>query len=276
MKKKISTDLNNSNDPKSSHFETNNPSINLKDGIAALKKSTLVKSKRAGDTGVGYQTEYDLDIPESNLDGPDKEGKEIKSTRDDANSRITLFTKNPLPKGTNTKVKEKYGYYDKDWTSVLILCPPSITPFEFSKCQQNEFGFKLVIDEENKKIVLLVKNYKSDKIEEIFSYSFDLLRSTIQKKLKDIIFLTRERKIIDGEEHFGAIKEVVESNEYNFERFLQLLKEGRIIFEIRIDVHSTRFKKDGTRNPKYGKPHDHNNAFRINRNEIFKKKVEKN
>lgn len=241
-------------------------------GIKSLKQSPFVKSKRSGDTGVGYQTEFDLGIPETNLSQPDKDGTEIKTTRDDASSRITLFTKNPLPRGKNTEIKEKYGYYDKNWPLIKVLCPPSITPFEFTKYERNEYGFKLVIDDQNKKISVQVKNHETREIEEIFSYSFDLLRASIQKKLKNIVFLTRERAITNGEEHFGPVKKVVVTDEYNFEHFLQLLKEGRIVFEIRIDVHETEFRKDGTRNPKYGKPHDHNNAFRINRNEIFKRK----
>jgi hypothetical protein len=241
----------------------------------ASMKGVWRKSGRPGDTGVGYTLESDFNIEENTSKKADIAGIELKTTREDATNNITLFSQNPLPRGTNTKIRKKYGYPDPEgeFPSAVVLSSPPIDTLHFTKCKQNEFGFKLYIDESNKRIGLLVKDYKRDVIiSEDFFYSFEFLCKHVKDKLKHVLIDIETRQKIAGEEHFAHNK-LISHDGLTCKKFIQLLKEGKIIFEFRIDVDRSKLlmtgKRAGQRNLRYGKPHDHGNGFRYVRCEAL-------
>lgn len=64
----------------------------------------------ASTTGIGKTLEDLLDIQENNYQEPDFGEYELKASRSNSNSMLTLFTKSPLPKGANTRLRLMYGY----------------------------------------------------------------------------------------------------------------------------------------------------------------------
>lgn len=77
-----------------------------------------ITTHRSGNTGIGKTLEDLLGIDENNYQEKDFGEYELKASRCNSNSMLTLFTKSPLPKGSNTALRLAYGYtssaYDND------------------------------------------------------------------------------------------------------------------------------------------------------------------
>jgi len=96
--------------------------------INELKKRGYIKTKRRGDTGVGYTLEQELGLSENNISGPDLKNIELKAQRRGSSSKITLFTFD----GDVWKIKPKhlilkYGYIDEKGRKALY-CTVSNNP----------------------------------------------------------------------------------------------------------------------------------------------------
>lgn len=250
----------------------NKISENLETKFSNLMKGGPKKSVRKGPAGVGNTIEYHLTIKENCKKSADIEGIEIKSTRRNTNSNITMVAPNPPPRGTNPKMRLKYGYPDpkNEFPETIMFCSAPITPQKFTnKARYTDWGFKLKIEEENKRLGLLVKNYKTgEEYQEDFFYPFELLKNHIVDKYeKEIMSLwLADRQIIGDDETFDYTENKIHDN-FSFEKFLELLRVGKIVFEFRIDIDRNEQnlggKNIGKRNPRYGKPHDHGNGFRM-------------
>ena len=77
-----------------------------------IKNKGFITSKRKGPTGIGHTLESELGLKENNLSIPDIGGYiELKSTRHNSKSMITLFTFNKavwqLPQ---KEIIQNYGY----------------------------------------------------------------------------------------------------------------------------------------------------------------------
>lgn len=77
---------------------------------------------------------------------------------------------------------------------------------------------------------------------------------SLTKKLKNLLYVTAQTKKEGGKELFYFNKADIYT-EPSFERFISLLTDGKIMYDIRIGSY-----KSG---PKYGMPHDHGSGFRI-------------
>lgn len=60
---------------------------------------------------ISYYLEHEtVSLEENNIPCPNAAMLELKSARKSANSMITLLTKSPLPRGSNTNILNKFGY----------------------------------------------------------------------------------------------------------------------------------------------------------------------
>ena len=128
-----------------------------------------------------------------------------------------------------------------------------------------KFGFKLEVNEEKRRIYILIKNLETDKIEYIeIYYEFDEIKNIIEKKLDYIAYIKAETKTENGKELFNFKRAILLSG-LTFEKFIQFIKEGLILYDIRIGVYRSGKLK--------GKTHDHGSGFRVlknNLNKVFK------
>jgi hypothetical protein len=189
---------------------------------------------------------------------------ELKSSRELSNSMVTLFTKAPThPKGINSIMRERLGEPDQkaDGLKTLHTTFSSLKFNTFFK----KFGFKLEVNEEKRRIYILVKNLETDQTEDIeIYYEFDEIKNIIEKKLDYIAYIKTETKTEDGKELFNFKKAILLSG-LTFDKFIQFIKDGLILYDIRIGVYRSGKLK--------GKTHDHGSGFRVlknNLNKIFK------
>lgn len=219
-----------------------------------------VKSNRKNNTGIGKTFEDYVGVIENNIDEPDLYGYEIKSHRTESSSYVTLFTKSPsFPKGANSILKDKYGseYEDKPLKKLhTSMFANSYNTYD------NRLSFRLINDIKEKKIYIGV--YSIDKkqlIDKSAYYTYKDIQKVLSQKLKDLFYVSAERRYENDVEYFCFNKAEIYSNP-SFDIFLNMLDNGDIMYDIRIG--SYRSGKN------YGKAHDHGSGFRIKEDKIKK------
>ena len=190
-----------------------------------VKSLEYVPSNRANNTGIGKTFEDYIGVVENNLDEPDLAGFEIKSHRGASCSYVTLFTKSPsFPKRANAYLKDKFGTPYED--------APSINSLHTS---------------------MFANSYNTY----MKKYSFKLLNNPVAKTILIGVFDLNTKELLDCSVGY-TYQDIQKADIYtepSFERFISLLTDGKIMYDIRIGSY-----KSGS---KYGMPHDHGSGFRI-------------
>lgn len=234
----------------------------FKKDFLAIKKEGFVESHRTHNTGIGKTFEDLIGVVENNNFLADYEDVlELKSSRELSQSMVTLFTKKPThPKGINSILREEYGEPDEK-ANGLKTVHTTFSALKFNTFH-SKFGFKLEINEKERRIYILIKNLETGKLETIkLYYEFDELKKIIEKKLDYIAYIKADHKEENGKEFFN-FKEALILSGLTFDKFIRFVKEGLILYDIRIGVYRSGKLK--------GKTHDHGSGFRILKNNIDK------
>ena len=219
-----------------------------------IKNRGWVQSHRSNNTGIGKTFEDLAGVEENNSEGPDFEEFEIKAHREEANSPITLFTLAPtFPKQANGYLKDKYGepYPDN----------PDLKKFHTSMFADHKnnyvgkFAFKLINDQDAKILKIGVYDLTTGElIDDSVFYTYEKLKEKLFKKLTSLFIVSAERRFNNGVEEFKFTNAIIYTNP-SFERFLNILDDGRVQYDIRIGSYQS--------GDKYGMPHDHGSGFRV-------------
>jgi len=231
----------------------------IKREFLRIKALGFVKSNRPNnkDGGIGNTYEDYLGVIENNIKGADYEGFEIKSQRELTGSYISLFTKSPTaPKQANRYLKDTFGRGDTMFPDLKSL-HSSMFGDRWNNLYQT-YKLKLSIDRINKKIVLFVNDSEENLLSDIVCWDFDALVKS-SKKISSLFVVFASSKKIDGEEYFHFNRAII-YHKFDFNKFLNLLENGYIMFDVRIGVYKT--------GKNIGKPHDHGSGFRIKRENI--------
>lgn len=219
-----------------------------------VEKLGFVPSNRSNNTGIGKTFEDYIGVVENNIDAPDLYGFEIKSHRKLATSYVTLFTKAPVfPQKANAYLKDKYGEpYPNDSglkkLHVSMFAPKYTLAYD-------KYNFKLINDRENNVVRIGVFNPINNRlIDDSVGYTYECLATILKKKLKNLFYVSAQTSIIGAKEHFHFNKAEIYTNP-SLERFLELIDNGVIMYDIRIGSYSS--------GNNYGKAHDHGSGFRI-------------
>lgn len=219
-----------------------------------VKNRGFVPSNRKHNTGIGKTFEDYIGVVENNIDEPDLLGYEIKSHREESASYITLFTKSPnFPPRANSYLRDNYGTpYENN--PELKRLHTSMFASKFNT-YEDKYSFRLINDREHKVIRIGIYNLKSKElIDDTVGYTYDCLEKVLKKKLKDLFYVSAERKFENGKELFFFNKAEIYSNP-TLSKLLEMIDTGLIMFDIRIGSYQSG------RN--FGKPHDHGSGFRI-------------
>lgn len=233
----------------------------FKKDFTKIKEKGWVESHRKHDTGIGKTFEDLIGIVENNNYLADyQDVLELKASRSLSGSMITLFTKSPNPKGINSVMREEYGNPDPKADGLKTL-HTTFSALDFNNFV-NKYGFKLEVKRDEKRIYILVKNLGTDEIEDTdIYYDFDTLNKIIDNKCKYIAHINAESRKKDGNEHF-KFKECSILSGLTFEKFIDLIEKGFILYDIRIGVYRSGKNR--------GKTHDHGSGFRFKKNNLDK------
>lgn len=208
--------------------------------LEKLKEKGFIQTLRKGPTGVGHLAETELGLDETNVAIPDIGGRvEIKATRKNVNSLITLFTFNRVVwKVKQKEIIEKYGYIDDKGRQALYNIANTKEP--------NTQGFYLVIDAERNLIILKNKNEKQN----IAEWSTYVIVGKFMTKLDRLLLILADNNLENDTEYFHYNEAYLLENPTP-EQFLQAFKKNELMIDLRMHLK----ENGGVRN--------HGTAFRI-------------
>lgn len=196
--------------------------------LKELKLRGFIPTLRAGSTGVGYTFEHMMGLTETNIPIPDIGGRvEIKTTRRDASSLVTLFCFN---KGVwhipQKQLIEKYGYLDESNRKALkntVYLGQPITQ-----------GLSLQVNENN---TISLKDKEGNLLA---TWDIYVLVGKLLTKLSRVLFVIADRRIAEGREEFHYNEAFILS-EPQHRNFLNAFKAGKVGIDLRMHM-----KENGT------------------------------
>ncbi len=225
----------------------------IKAEFERIKSLGFVPSRRSSSTGVGKTFEDYLGVLENNRKDPDFESFEVKSKRELASSRVTLFTLSPShPKDANSYLRSTYGRPDTKYPHIPVL---HVSFFTTRSCNyNNKFTFQLINDMKQGRFLIDIFDTVTLKHDKSVYYKHSVMRERFNNKLRHLFFVNAQSKKIKGKECFNYTSAVVYTNG-SFETFIDMFNKGVIQFDLRLGVYKTGRLA--------GKKHDHGSGFRI-------------
>lgn len=217
--------------------EMNNNICKLYKKFYEIKNMGYVKTVRSGYTGVGATFEKLIGKDEESFEIPDYYGIEIKCKRSYSKAYITLF--NAVPTGSGyyevKRLRDNYGYpykYDKAlkmlYTDVFCNCYTKVGLWYY---------FKLSIDYDKERIVLLIYNYNKELIDDFTYWDFGVLKEKLERKLQYLALVRAWPNCIDGVDYYNYYKMNVYTLK-GFNYFIRAIEEGKIKILIRVGSYT--------------------------------------
>lgn len=239
----------------------------IKIDFTRIKNLGYVSSSRPNnkDGGIGNTYEDLLGVKENNLKSSDHLGYEIKSKRLLNSTYISLFSKSPsFPQKANSILLEKYGEIRDSAFPNKKKLYASVFSNRYSLVY-NKYKMKLSTNDKSQKLYLKIYNLNNKIIDKIYWQYSDLKESSL--KMTSLLLVLADERIFRNKSQFH-FKEAEVYNKFNFDSFIQNIKDGNIMFDLRIGVYSS--------GKNYGKTHDHGSGFRIkkeNFENLYEKKL---
>jgi len=209
--------------------------------LKAIKEMGYIKTHRPGTTGIGKTLEDLLGIVENNIPGPNAVMIELKSARKNVSSMLTLFTKSPLPRKANSVLLQRFGYESARGNKRKEL-HTTVNAIRYNQLKGKP-GFKIDIQIDRINLI----NTQN----EILGYwGKETLKDYFQRKLPKLLYVKAQTKGRGSNEEFWFNEAWLLSG-FSFDNFLNLLREGTILVDIRIGQYPD------------GRPHDHGTGFRV-------------
>jgi len=209
--------------------------------LKVIKEMGYIKTRRAGTTGIGKTLEDLLGITENNIPGPNAAMIELKSVRKNAKSMLTLFTKSPLPSKANSVLLERFGYESTRGNKRKEL-HTTVNAQGFNMLKGKP-GFMVSIQKNKVNLVTVGGGI-------VGYWDKEILKDSFERKLPKLLYVKAESRGKGSNEEFWFNEAWLLSG-FNFDAFLNALREGIILVDIRIGQYPD------------GRPHDHGTAFRI-------------
>lgn len=211
-----------------------------------------IESKGKGNNNVGITLESLLNKDIENFELPDYKGIEVKAKYSKKESHITLF--NATPDSYLFEIKRlyhEYGYPDKELPQFNVF---NLSIYGNRKIRLNKNYFKLYVDNTNKRITLRIYDINHKIIDELISWSFDMLREKLERKLTYLALVRADKKYINNKIYFKY--HTINFYKFDcFDKFLWLIENGMIRITFRIGIYK--------KGQKFGQIYDHGTCFSI-------------
>lgn len=207
-----------------------------------------IRTHRSGNTGIGKTLEDLLGIEENNYQEPDFGEYELKAGRNNSNSMLTLFTKSPLPRGSNTALRLAFGYASSAYNNDEKVLHATLNALDFAKIANTGHNLKVdyVIENSGDKIIIESENGYEN------AYWFvDELRDHFMSKYPyKLVYAKADSRGFGSNEEF-FFREAYVCDGFSYDGLIKLLQEGKIYVDLRIGQYPD------------GRTHDHGTGFRI-------------
>lgn len=226
-----------------------------------IKEKTInnkwIKSKGRGSSAVGLTFESLLQKETENFEIPDYKGIELKTKCSKKENFITLFSATPDSYLFQIKrLQSKYGYPDSELPEFNVF---NLSIYGNRKIRLNNHYFRLHVDYSRKKVILRIYDKIGNIIDDITSWSFDLLKEKLERKLTYLAFISADRKFENNTVYF-RYNDIKFYKLKTFDNFLWLIDHGMIKVTFRIGIHKNERR--------YGEIYDHGTSFCIGKYDI--------
>ena len=209
-----------------------------------IKEAGWVKTHRTGPTGIGKTLEDLLGIPENNLGEPDFGEYELKSSRLNSSSMLTMFTKSPQPAKANTYLRLKYGYSSSAYDNTEKVLHSTLTAARFVPIANTGKSLKIVCSNDRISIASV------DGIENVY-WDKEALRKVFNKKYSNKFVYAKVQSKGQGKDEEFLFASAFEVSGFDYDVLITLLEQGKIYVDLRIGQYPD------------GRTHDHGTGFRI-------------
>ncbi len=231
----------------------------LKEKLNEIKSMGWIPYEQNNYGNVGLKLEKLLKINSENFEIPDyKNEVEIKTKVSKKENKISLFNATPDSYLFEIKrIHKLYSYADKNNSDYKIL-NQEIVSNKMVKIKDDVY-FCLNVNRERKLVQLMVYNNNGNLIDNQTSWSFELLKNKLERKLKFLCYVEADKFYINGKNYVKYKTD----NYYvlkDFNTFIDLIDNGIISFRFKIGV----FKKESRK----GQIHDHGTSITIDKQNL--------
>lgn len=209
---------------------------NLKSEFLRIRSMGYVKSTRKGPTGIGKTFEDLLGKKEDRQSVPDYHGIELKTKRAYTKAYTTLFSATPEGKEEYQikRLRDNYGTALRSSSKLKVLmCSVQANASTFV---DNRYLFKLDVDREKERVYLMISNQNFTLIDKKSYWSFDLLKSRLERKMPYLALIKAWPNIINGEDYYKYY-DIEFYKLKSFEEFLKLLESGTIRITFKVGLY---------------------------------------
>ena len=214
----------------------------LVDQLPDIRSIGYVRTHRRGNTGIGKTLEDLLSIKENNFAGPNGHNTELKSGRKGSPSMMTLFTKSPLPSRINRQLVEKFGKPTDKGKKSLHTTINAVS----KNTLYGEPAF--IISVHHTRVEINHDDYGD--LPTPYWNRTDLENAFVRKYPQNLLYVKANCRGQGKNEEFHYNEAWLMSG-FSFVRFIELLRSGQILIDIRLGQYPD------------GKLHDHGTGFRV-------------
>lgn len=230
----------------------------IEEKIKRFKNKNNVPAIYQRFSSVGVTFERSLGVGADFFEIPDYEGVEVKCKLRNSHSLITLFNATPDSYLYEIKrIKEKYGCPDKINREYKVF---NVKIDAVSrKFVSNKYIFRLKVDRNKKQLILIVRNFNGEIIDDKTAWTFELLEEKVNRKLKMLLIVYTDKFYKNNLLYFNY-------NEFKLYKlkgineFIDAIESGVISITFKISVYKSEYRK--------GKIHDRGTGFDIDVNHI--------
>lgn len=231
----------------------------LKEKINEIKKMGWIPYEQNNCENVNLKIKKLLKINSKNSNISDYKNKiKIKTRIPTKENKLSLFTVKPDNNFSEIKrIYKLYSYNDRNNPNYKILNQEVISNKKV-KIKNNVY-FSLKVNSVKRIIQLIVYDNNGNLIDKQTSWSFELLRTKLERKLKLLCYIETDRFYINGQNYV----KYKQDNYYtlkDFDTFINLIDNGTISFKFKIGVFKTGNRK--------GQMHDHGTSITIDRQNL--------
>ncbi len=225
----------------------------LKEKVDKIKKMGWIKCENSYSNIAGIKFEKLLGKEIENFPIPDYDDIEIKTKCKSSKSKITLFSATPDSfLFENKRLVKLYGYPDKQLPQYKVL--NNHVSSKTLTYIGNNHNLGIEVDWEKKLVILNVYRGQLQLIDNLTSWSFELIEEKINLKLKKLCYITVD-KINYKNSTYVRYSEDSYYNIKNINKFFELIENGKIWITFKLGVFKSGKKK--------GMLHDHGTSFEI-------------
>ena len=237
-----------------------NDFFELQKKIKYIKKLGWIKCNNNYYNVAGITFEKLIGKEIENFPIPDYNGIEIKTKCKNSRSRISLFSATPDSfLFENKRLVALYGYPDKQLPKYNVL-NNSVSSKTLTYIGNNR-NLGIEVDWNNKKVILNVYRGQLEIIDNLTSWSFELIEEKVNLKLKKLCYVTADKLNYKNNTYVKYISDYY-YNIKDINTFFKLIEDGTIWVTFKLGIFKT--------GRKIGMLHDHGTSF-----EIYQKDLEK-